>query len=134
VRLRGRQEQVGLAKVFAQRERVVQPALVGHEHRDLDLVRHVDGRKDLGGVGQLGNHVGAHEGGDLQAAQAGAGEPVDQRDLGRGGDDLGLVLEPVARADLADGDGVGHGLRICRREQKRPAPYGTGRSVRQEGG
>ena len=44
VRLGGRQEQVGLLEVLAHAQRVVQPALVGHQHRHLDPVRHVDGR------------------------------------------------------------------------------------------
>ena len=83
----------------------------------------------LGGVGQLGDHVGADEAGDLEPAQAGAGQLVDQRDLGRGGDDLGLVLEPVARADLADGDGVGHALRIWPRKRNGRPRLGTGRLV-----
>ena len=54
----------------------------------------------LGGVGELGDHVGAHEARHLEPPQAGARERVDQLDLARGGDHLGLVLEAVARADL----------------------------------
>ena len=39
---------------------------------------------------------------DLDAPQAGAHERVDEPHLVVGGDDLGLVLEAVARTDLAD--------------------------------
>jgi hypothetical protein len=38
------------------------------------------------------------------SASAGLDQPGDQLDLGVGGQDHGLVLEPVARADLDDLD------------------------------
>ena len=63
------------------RERRVQPALVGHSTLTDDLVGHVDARQHLGGVGELRDHVGAHEARHLEAAQAGARERVDQLDL-----------------------------------------------------
>ena len=56
----------------------------------------------LGRVGQLRDHVGTDEARDLQATQPGPGQRIDQLDLGLGGDDLRLVLEPVARAHLPD--------------------------------
>ena len=89
---------------FAQLERRVQAALVGDQHRDAHFRRHVDPREHLCGVGQLRDHVGAHEARHLQPAQAGARERVDQLDLALGGDRLGLVLKAVARTDLPDGD------------------------------
>ncbi len=109
VRVRGRQEHVDLvergarpAGPLAQRERRVEPALVGDQHRHAHLGGDVDRLQHLGRVGELRDHVGAHEAGHLQAAQAGARERVDQLDLGGGRDHLGLVLEAVARTDLAD--------------------------------
>ena len=62
----------------------------------------VDAGQHLVGVGQLGDDVGAHEARRLDAPQAGAHERVDEPHLVVGRDDLGLVLEAVARADLAD--------------------------------
>ena len=59
------------------------------------------------GVGELRDHVGAHEGGHLDPPQAARREQVDQPHLVGGGDRLRLVLEAVAGADLADADAAG---------------------------
>src|SRR5439155_20328253 len=53
-------------------------------------------------VGELRDHVGAHERGHFEPAQARRREHVDQPHLGLGRDHLGLVLEAVARPNLAD--------------------------------
>ena len=100
------EEQVHLGEAVAQLERVVEPALVGDQHRHRHVVGDVRSAQHLGAVGELGDHVGAHEARDLEAPQARARERLDQLDLGRGRDHLGLVLEAVARADLADADAV----------------------------
>src|SRR5206468_12389745 len=60
-----------------------------------------------GAVGQLRDHVGPHEARDLQAPQPGAPERLDEPHLVGGGDHLGLVLEAVARPDLANAHGLG---------------------------
>ena len=88
-------------------QRVLQAALVGDQHRDRDVARAVDARQHLVGVGQLGDDVGAHEARRLDAPQAGAHERVDEPHLVVGRDDLGLVLEAVAGADLADAHALG---------------------------
>ena len=61
----------------------------------------------LVGVGQLRDDVGAHEARRLDAPQPGAHERVDEPHLVVGRDDLRLVLEAVARADLADAHALG---------------------------
>ena len=57
----------------------------------------------LGAVGELRDHVRAHEARDLEPLQPRRGERLDQPHLVLGRDDLGLVLEPVPGPDLADG-------------------------------
>ncbi len=64
----------------------------------------LDALEHLLGVGQLRDHVGPHEARHLQPLEPRARERVDQLDLARGGDRLGLVLKAVARADLTDAD------------------------------
>ena len=93
-----------LLEVVAQLERVVEAALVRDQHRHRHRVRDVGPAQYLGAVRKLGDHVGADEARDLQSRNAGAGEQLDQAHLVVGGDDLGLVLEPVARSHLADRD------------------------------
>ena len=93
-------------EAVAQLERVVEPALVRDQHRQRDVLGHVDRLEHLARVGELRDHVGAHEARDLEPLQPGAREHVDQAHLVGGGDHLGLVLEAVARPDLAD-------LRTC---------------------
>ena len=109
----GRQEDVDLVEGAAvgrvgveQRERRVEPLLVRDQDADRDVLRDVDRAEHLGGVGELRDDVGPHEARDLQPPQPGAREQVDEPDLLGGRDDLGLVLEAVARPDLADPDGV----------------------------
>ena len=85
-------------------ERVLEALLVRDQHGERDVVRRVDRPQHLARVGELRDHVGAHEARDLETAQPGAREHVDQPHLVGRGDDLGLVLEAVARAHLADAD------------------------------
>src|SRR5690606_616049 len=59
-------------------------------------------------VGQLRHPFRADEAGRLDAAQAGGREPVDQGDLVGGGHHRRLVLQAVARGDLADAHAVAH--------------------------
>ena len=102
VGLRRRQEDVDLLEALRRAQRVVQPALVGDQDRDRDVVGAVDAGQHLVGVGQLRDDVGAHEARRLDAPQPGAHERVDEPHLVVGRDDLRLVLKAVARADLAD--------------------------------
>ena len=101
------EEDVDLLEALAGAQRVVQAALVGDQDGDRDVVGHSDPRQHLVGVGELRDDVGAHEARRLDPLHAGARERVDQAHLVVGRDDLGLVLEAVARADLADADGLG---------------------------
>ena len=96
--------------VLIPNERGLEPAFVRHQHRQRHVVGRVDLVQHLGGVGKLRDHVGADEARDLEPPDAGAGEHLDQPDLVVGGDDLGLVLEAVTRADFADPD-LFHGKR-----------------------
>ncbi|MCY1158907.1 MAG: hypothetical protein MOP51_1931, partial [Citricoccus sp.] len=64
-----------------------------------------DGLAAFGEAGHVRGLVDRlHEARDLHPVQPRPGEPVDQRYLVLGGDDLRLVLEAVARPDLADPD------------------------------
>ncbi len=115
VRLARREEDVdlvegrapGAALASRSASAVSRPRLVRDQDADRDLGRHVDRAQDLGCVGELRDHVGPHEARDLDPAQAGAGEPSISRTLSAVGDDLRLVLEAVARPDLADPHGAG---------------------------
>src|SRR5437764_3124465 len=111
VRVAGAQEDVDLVDALAQPERILEAALVGDEDADADVVGNVRALEDLAAVGELRNDVRADEARHLQPLQPGPREHLDEPDLVVGGDDLRLVLEPVARADLADADAlreVGH--------------------------
>ena len=58
-------------------------------------------------VGELRDHVGAHEARDLEALSPVRASRSIEADLLVGGDRLRLVLEAVAGADLADADASG---------------------------
>src|SRR5690606_25784706 len=73
-----------------------------------------DAGEHLGCVGQLRHPFGADEAGGLDAAQAGGREPVDQLDLVGSGNELLLVLQAIARADLDDADEVVHAYTVQR--------------------
>ena len=88
------------------REGVVEPALVRDEHRHGHLVRDGGPLEHLGAVGQLRDHVRSHEAGHLEPAKPCAREHLHEAHLVVGRDDLRLVLEAVAGADLADQDGL----------------------------
>jgi hypothetical protein len=87
-------------------KRSVEPTLVGDQHAHRDLLWHVDRSEHLARVGELWDHVGPYEARHLDPAQARARERVDQLHLRGGGQDLGLVLKPVARANLPDADRI----------------------------
>jgi len=88
--------------VAALRERVLEATLVRDQHRHAHLGGHVDAGQHRAGVGELWDHLRAHEARHLKPPQAGARERVDQLDLELGRDRLGLVLKAVAWADLPD--------------------------------
>jgi hypothetical protein len=95
----------------------VEAALVGNEHRAGDAVGDRDAGEHVGGIGQLGEHIGPDEARDLDATQPRARECIDQPDLVWGRDRLGLVLKAVPGTDLANvgplGEGIeSHGARI----------------------
>jgi hypothetical protein len=77
---------------------------------DEDGVRHVAGPPDrlqhVPGVGELRDHIRTYEGCDLEPLQPALGEHADEPHLVRGRDHLGLVLEPVARPDLAQANAL----------------------------
>jgi hypothetical protein len=115
VGLRGGQEEVDLVEGIPHFQRVVEPALVRDEHRHGHVVGDVRRAQDLRAVGQLGNHVGAHEARDLEPPDAGARQHLDQAHLVGRRDDFRLVLEAVPRADLADAHLVpGHAQILAR--------------------
>src|SRR5262249_14186777 len=72
-----------------------------------------DAARHLGAVGELGDPARADERADLDRAEAGVGERVDEHDLLVGGDEARFVLQPVARADLVDGDPRGVARHRC---------------------
>ena len=79
VGLGGREEDPDLVEAVPLGERPVEAAPVGDQHAQRDPGRRVDRRQHLGGVGELGDHVGPDEARDLEPAQAGPGQGVDQR-------------------------------------------------------
>jgi hypothetical protein len=115
VGLGGRQEDVHLIEAIALPQGAFEAAFVGDQHRVGDAVRPGDRGEHLLGVGKLGDDVGPYERCHLEPAQSRGREEVDQSHLLRGRDDLGLVLEAVARPDLADLDALGqltHGAEL----------------------
>src|SRR4051794_30640072 len=102
VGLRCAEEHGDLVEALAQLERGLQPARVGHQDRERDVVGHVDALEHRARVVELRDDVGPDEARDLQPLEARSRERVDQTDLVVGRDALGLVLEAVARPDLAD--------------------------------
>ena len=107
VGLRGGEEDVDLVEAVALLQRALEPALVRDQDRERDPVAALDRVSTSLGIGELRDHVGTHERGHLEPLAARSREQVDQPDLLLGGDDLGLVLEAVAGADLADPDALG---------------------------
>ena len=102
VGLRSRQEDADLVEALAFAERVVEPALIRDQDREGDVFGTLERREHRGAVGELRDHVGADERGDLDPLQARGDEHLDQPDLVGRRDHLRLVLKAVARADLAD--------------------------------
>ena len=95
------------SKRSRQREGVLEAALVRDQDREGDAVGPLERCEHLGAVGELRDHVGADERGHLDPLQPGGDQHLDQPHLVGGRDHLRLVLEAVARADLADPDAVG---------------------------
>src|SRR4051812_1224872 len=77
-------------------------SLVQDETRIDDAIPALEGPDDLLRPAHLRNAFGAHEADRLDAAKTGGGEPVHQVRPGLGVKRVGLVLEPVARPDVAD--------------------------------
>ena len=82
--------------------RAQRSALVRHQRREHRPAGPVHAAHDLLGVGKLRHRAGRDEGGRLDARHAGIDEPVDELDLLRGGNEVSLGLETVARPDLGD--------------------------------
>ena len=80
------------------------PRRVGHEDRVPDAGAPVDRREQDVGVGELRDRARVDERRGLDHGQAGRTEAVDEAALDVGRDLRGLVLQPVARADLDDRD------------------------------
>jgi hypothetical protein len=102
VRLGGGQEAGDAPEAVAELERLLEPVEVGDEHGYLDLVGKPRSCQQLARVRQLRHDLGANERGQLDARQAAAPQQLDEVELVAGRDPLGLVLEAVAGADLAD--------------------------------
>jgi len=99
-------------------ERAIEGAL-GDEHAQGHAGRRIDPLEDLGCVGQLRDHLRANEARHLHALETGPGQRVDRADLGRGGNQLGFILEAVSRSDLSDPNSGGD---ICRQSVHRRVP------------
>ena len=82
-----------LVTAFVEREPGVDDALASLDRGD-----------HLLGVGHLRHARRVDEAHGLDARHAGGGEPVDELGAGRRAENLGVVLEAVARSDVADGD------------------------------
>ena len=67
-----------------------------------DSVDSVDGRNDLLRAGHLRHPSRIDEARDLHGPYAGVNEPADELCAELGSEDVGLVLEPVTRADVDD--------------------------------
>src|SRR6185437_13183517 len=80
---------------------------VGHQRGIVDAGLATDAGVDFFGIGELRHPLRADETGRFDGFQPAGGKPVDQFDLGRGGDDRLLVLQAVAGADFDDADMVG---------------------------
>src|SRR5262245_51952675 len=78
--------------------------LVEDQPRVLDPVAAVDSSDDLLGAGHLRHRVVADEADRLDSTKPGRSQSVDQLGPGPGRHDVLLVLEPVARPDVADRD------------------------------
>jgi len=90
---------------------------VGHQDRIADPVQAVDLGQDLGRVGHLRHPFGRGEAARLDGAQAGGGQGVNQRHLGRCRHLAGLVLQAVTRPHFDDLHALGsHGVSsyMCR--------------------
>ena len=103
VALRRARKHVDLVEALARAQRVLQPALVRDQHRHADALGRVDRRASTSAASASCGITSART--KLVASMRRS--PVrmsafEQADLVGGGDDLGLVLEAVARADLAD--------------------------------
>jgi hypothetical protein len=81
-------------------QRPLGAAQVRDQRRVADVRVARDLRPHLVGVGHLRDRLGVHERHRLDAPHAGAAQRVDELDLRDRGDGV-LVLQPVARADLA---------------------------------
>ena len=97
----------------------LEPFHVGHQRR----VAHAFLARDAGEHGRVVGHLRhpfrADEAGDLDLAQPGRLQPMHELDLDGGLDRLLLVLQPVARADVDEGDlGRQHGRSFRRRGER----------------
>ena len=93
----------------AQLQRAVEAALVGHEHRQVAAAV-AEQAHQLSRVGELRDPLRVHERRRLDDRQPGVEQPRDQLGLDLGRDQGGLVLQPVAGADLVDRDALGQPL------------------------
>ena len=88
-------------------DRAVEPALVGDQDQIPHAVALADRGEHLVGVGELRDGLRAHERGRLEDAHPGIDQQLDVAHfVGRAHRD-GLVLETVARTDLAQRDVLG---------------------------
>ena len=122
VELLGRAER-RVHPVQAGRGEALVAALVQHEAGVLGAVAPLDPGDHLLGAGHLRHAVVAHEADRLDARHARGGEAVDELRPRRRLQRLGLVLEAVARADVAERESQ----RTRRSRRRRRARAGSGR-------
>ena len=89
-------------------QRPVETAPVEHEPRVRDPGAARDPLHHRLGVRHRRDQLGVRERNGLDPPRPGVHELGDQLELGLGGQDHGLVLQPVTRADLHDGDVAAH--------------------------
>ena len=98
--------QHGVDGVHAGVDRAGRALVVGHQRRVARAGAPPDAGHDRLGVAQLGDGLGVHERGDLDAGHAGLGEAIDHVDLLLGRDEVRLDLKAVPGAHLANRDAL----------------------------
>ena len=88
-------------------KRALEAALIRDQDSYFDARRKLASREHLLGIRQLRNDIRAHERRQLDPVETCAAEQLDEPELVGGRDHLGLVLEAVARPDLADAHALG---------------------------
>ena len=100
--------QHGMQLVYPRLDGPHRALVVGNQGRVNGAGPALDAGHHLGCVAHLGHCLGMHERRDLDARQPRCSKPVDHVDLGFGGNELRLDLEPVSRAHLTNCHSLWH--------------------------